>query len=245
MAAGTGALVFTGVNDWPGLHVSELALPSLPAYDTVRIADLAWCIPLAVGVAVAVVAARHLAHGLGTRAARRPDLALVVAGLFVGLLAVVFRTWADRPVDLVLFSGQQQLPDIVSEESASVLALLVLAKGLAYAISLGSGFRGGPVFPAIVVGVAIGGARGGHPPGARDDPGNRHGDRGRHRFRDARAVHRGAARDACSGPRPRKSHPSPCSPRRSVGSSRRPSRTRRIAASRRRTRRRPQPDRHR
>ena len=156
VAAGTGALVFTGINDWPGLHVSELALQSLPAYDTVRIADLAWCIPLAAGIAIAVVAARHLAHGVATRAAPRPDVALVIAGLLVGLLAVVFRAWADRPVDLVLFSGQAELPDVVTEESASVLALLVVAKGLAYALSLGSGFRGGPVFPAIAVGVAIG-----------------------------------------------------------------------------------------
>ena len=156
VAAGTGALVFTGINDWPGLHVSELALQSLPAYDTVRIADLAWCIPLAAGIAIVVVAARHLAHGVATRAAPRPDVALVLAGFLVGLLAVVFRAWADRPVDLVLFSGQAELPDVVTEESASVLALLVVAKGLAYALSLGSGFRGGPVFPAIAVGVAIG-----------------------------------------------------------------------------------------
>ena len=156
VAAGTGALVFTGVNDWPGLHVSELALPSLPAYDTVRIADLAWCIPLAAGIALVVVAARHLAYGVATRSAPRPDVALVVAGLLVGLAAVVFRALADRPVDLVLFSGQAELPGIVAEGSASVLALLVLAKGLAYALSLGSGFRGGPVFPAITIGVAVG-----------------------------------------------------------------------------------------
>jgi H+/Cl- antiporter ClcA len=35
-----------------------------------------------------------------------------------------------------------------------VLVLLVLTKGLAYALSLGAGFRGGPVFPAIALGVA-------------------------------------------------------------------------------------------
>lgn len=156
VAAGSGALVFTGVNDWPGLHTSGLALPSLPAYDTVRIADLAWCVPLALGIAAAVVAARHLAHWMATRATARPDLTLVVAGLLVGTAAVAFRAAADRPVDLVLFSGQQQLPEVVTEGSASVLALLVVAKGLAYALSLGSGFRGGPVFPALTIGVAIG-----------------------------------------------------------------------------------------
>jgi H+/Cl- antiporter ClcA len=156
VAAGTGALVFTGVNDWPGLHTSSLALPAVPAYETVRIADLAWCIPLAVGIAVVVVVARHLAHRVATRAGRRPDVALVGAGLLVGVLAVVFGQLADRPVDLVLFSGQEALPDIVTEGSASVLALLLVAKGLAYSLSLGSGFRGGPVFPALTVGVAGG-----------------------------------------------------------------------------------------
>jgi H+/Cl- antiporter ClcA len=73
----------------------------------------------------------------------------------VGALAVVFRATTDRPVDLVLFSGQAELPSVVAEGSAGVLALLVLTKGLAYALSLGAGFRGGPVFPAIALGVAV------------------------------------------------------------------------------------------
>jgi H+/Cl- antiporter ClcA len=46
------------------------------------------------------------------------------------------------------------LSDVVAEGSAGVLVLLVVAKGLAYALSLGAGFRGGPVFPAIAIGVA-------------------------------------------------------------------------------------------
>lgn len=155
VAAGSGALVFTGIGDWPGLHETSLALPSLPAYDSVRVADLGWCFLLSIAIAVVVVAIRHLAHGIAARAVPRPELALVVAGLIVGLVAVVFRATADRPVDLVLFSGQSELPAIVAEGSAGVLALLVVAKGLAYAFSLGGGFRGGPVFPALAVGVAI------------------------------------------------------------------------------------------
>lgn len=155
VAAGTGALVFTGVNDWPGVHTAELSLSGLPAYDTVRLADLGWCIVISVAVAVVVVGARHLAHGFADRAAPRPELALVVGGLLVGGLAVAFRAAADRPVDLVLFSGQEELPQIVAEGSAWVLLLVVVAKGLAYALSLGAGFRGGPVFPAIALGVAL------------------------------------------------------------------------------------------
>jgi H+/Cl- antiporter ClcA len=154
VAAGTGALVFTGVAGWDGLHQTNLALPALPAYDSVRITDLAWCLVLAVVVAVLVVAVRHLAHRVAAQSSRGPAGLLIVSGLLVGALAVAFRAAADRPVDLVLFSGQAELPAVVAEGSAGVLALLLLAKGLAYALSLGAGFRGGPVFPAIALGVA-------------------------------------------------------------------------------------------
>ena len=154
VAAGTGALVFTGVADWPGLHQASLALPTLPAYESVRIADLAWCLVLAGIIAFVVVAIRHLGHAVAARAALNRVPLLVGSGLLVGALAVAFRAAADRPVDLVLFSGQSALPTIVAEGSAGVLAALVVAKGLAYALSLGAGFRGGPVFPAIAIGVA-------------------------------------------------------------------------------------------
>jgi H+/Cl- antiporter ClcA len=154
VAAGVGALVFTGVADWPGLHEVSLAIPSLPAYETVQIADLAWTLPLAAVVAILVVAIRHLAHELAARSGPRPELVLVASGLLVGMLAVVFRAATDRPIDLVLFSGQQALPDIVTETSAGVLAFLVVTKGLAYALSMGAGFRGGPIFPALAIGTA-------------------------------------------------------------------------------------------
>lgn len=154
VAAGTGALVFTGVDGWPGLHQASLTLPPLPPYDTVRVSDLAWCLVMSVVIAALVVAFRHLAHEILARAGARPLVTIVAAGLLVGTLAVAFRAVADRPVDLVLFSGQQELPQIVAEGSAGVLVWLVLAKGLAWSLSLGSGFRGGPVFPAIAIGVA-------------------------------------------------------------------------------------------
>jgi H+/Cl- antiporter ClcA len=155
VAAGTGALLFTGVADWPGLHQTSLALPPVPSYDTVRVADLVWCMLIAVVVAIVVVVLRHAAHAVAARASARPVPTLIVAGLLVGGLAVGFRAAADRPVDLVLFSGQGELPAVVAEGSAGVLLLLIVAKGLAYSLSLGAGFRGGPVFPALAIGVAI------------------------------------------------------------------------------------------
>jgi H+/Cl- antiporter ClcA len=156
VAAGSGALVFTGIGDWPGLHQASLALPPLPEYDSVRVADLLWCVLLAVVIATVIVVTRHVAHAVAASAGRRPNAALILAGVLVGALAVGFRAAADRPIDLVLFSGQEALPAVIAEGSAGVLLLLVAAKGVAYALSLGAGFRGGPVFPALVLGVALG-----------------------------------------------------------------------------------------
>lgn len=80
----------------------------------------------------------------------------LTAGLVVGLLAVGFRAVTDQPVDLVLFSGESALPQVIAETSAGVLALLLVVKGAAYALSLGAGFRGGPTFPAVTLGAVTG-----------------------------------------------------------------------------------------
>ena len=55
----------------------------------------------------------------------------------------------------MLFSGQASLPSFVAEDSAKIILILLVAKGCSYAISLGCGFRGGLVFPATFLGVAL------------------------------------------------------------------------------------------
>ncbi len=199
VAAGTGALVFTGVGDWPGLEPFSLAVPGLPAYDTVRIADLGWCLLIAAAVAAVIVALRHLAHEIAERARGRVAATLVASGLLVGVLAVLFRAIADRPVDLVLFSGQEAMPAVVAEASASVLLLLVAAKGLAYALSLGAGFRGGPVFPALLHRRGDRRARRGCAAGPRGDAGVRGRNRSGDRRRSPRPVHGGAPGNGTRG----------------------------------------------
>lgn len=90
VAAAAGALVFTGVGDWPGLEPSVLSLPGLPDYPTVRLVDVAWCALVAAVSAALVVAVRRGALLLAARVAVRPAAALVSAGLLVGALAVAF-----------------------------------------------------------------------------------------------------------------------------------------------------------
>lgn len=156
LAAGTAMLVFTGVRDWPGVEQVSLSLPALDPYPTVRLVDFAWGIVIALGAAVVTVAVTRGAHAAAVVARARPTASLVGAGLLVGACAVAFRAAADRPVDFVLFSGQAALPEIVAEGSAAVLVLLVGLKALAYGLSLAAGFRGGPVFPAVALGAAVG-----------------------------------------------------------------------------------------
>ena len=40
------------------------------------------------------------------------------------------------------------MPDVVDETSTRVLIVIIVTKFLAYGVSLGCGFRGGPIFPA-------------------------------------------------------------------------------------------------
>lgn len=165
VAAGTGALVFIGVDGWPGLEQTSFTLPSLPDYPTVRIVDILWSLPVAAVIAAVILAVQRGARAIDDRRAGGPVVKLIGAGLLVGALAVAFRAATERPVGLVLFSGEQSLPQLLTEGSAGVLAVLVLAKGAAYSLSLGAGFRGGPVFPALALGVAGGSLAAGILPG--------------------------------------------------------------------------------
>jgi len=156
VASGTGALVFTGIQDWPGVREFSLHTFDLPAYETVQILDLGWAVATAAVAAVLVTLARDLAKLTARRVEARPGLALILGGLAVGVLAVLFHEIASRPAELVLFSGQSSLGAVAAETAGGVLVALVVAKGLAYAISLAVGFRGGPIFPAVAIGVMVG-----------------------------------------------------------------------------------------
>jgi H+/Cl- antiporter ClcA len=157
LASGMAALVFTGVDHWPGVAETALQLPPLPDYPTIRLLDVAWCLLVALVAAAVAPDACRLAREVAARAAKVPPAVLLCgAGLAVSLLAVGFRAVTSQSVDLVLFSGESALPQVIAETSAGVLALLLVVKGAAYALSLGAGFRGGPTFPAVTLGVATG-----------------------------------------------------------------------------------------
>ena len=90
---------------------------------------------------------------------RRQMLLLLPAiGLIIGGLAIAFSQITGHSLDEVLFSGQDKLPGLISQAgtwSLAALAWLIVFKGLAYGLSLGS-YRGGPTFPALYLGAAAG-----------------------------------------------------------------------------------------
>ena len=160
LAAGIGSLVSIGMGSLTGLNTSAYALGSLtlPTLSQPALADFAWTLPLAIGVAVLVFGVMRLgrlAHGF---ARRSPLVLLPAAGVVIALLAIAFHETSGKGIEEVLFSGQDALPGLVTSAgtwSISALLLLLAFKGLAWGLSLGS-FRGGPTFPALFIGAAAG-----------------------------------------------------------------------------------------
>jgi H+/Cl- antiporter ClcA len=169
LSAGIGSLLAIGFGSWTGLSRSAIALgpiQDLPNFNRPTVGQFGWTIALA--IVIAVVAHVIMRGGLLTYrfAAPRPLLLLPAVGLIVAALAIAFSQATDKSVNEVLFSGESSLPGLVSQTggwSLSALGLLLVFKGLAYGVSLGS-FRGGPTFPAVFLGAA-GGLLASHLPG--------------------------------------------------------------------------------
>jgi H+/Cl- antiporter ClcA len=160
LAAGIGSLISIGMGSLTGLSTSAYALGTLtlPALDQPALADFAWTFLLAIGVAALTFGVLRLGLLTNAFARSRPFLVLPAAAVVVALLAIVFHEASGRSVEEVLFSGQDALSGLATGAAAwsiSALLLLLLLKGLAWGLSLGS-FRGGPTFPALFIGAAAG-----------------------------------------------------------------------------------------
>ena len=173
IAAGIGSLVFVGVGSVTGLSTQAYAMAplGLPSYPQPSVGDLLWTVVLAAvaaGLTFAIMVGGRKVEGLVTR--RRFTLT-VLAAIAIAGLAIAFAQITGQRAEAVLFSGQDEMGPVVSQAAGltlGTLALLVVCKGVAWAISLGSA-RGGPTFPAIFLGVA-GGLLASHLPGFAETP---------------------------------------------------------------------------
>jgi H+/Cl- antiporter ClcA len=158
LSAGIGALIFVGLDNLTGFGTFSLSVGPLPHLGSPTGSEFLWALVIGCGSAVAATAIFRLASLLRPFVQRRRILLTPLAGLAVGGLAVAFAAGTTHGSSEVLFSGQTALTSLVQQAAGwtvGALVLLMICKGVAYAISL-SGFRGGPIFPSMFIGAAGG-----------------------------------------------------------------------------------------
>jgi H+/Cl- antiporter ClcA len=166
LASGIGSLIFIGLDSLTGLGTFSLAVPGLPHFSRPDLAEFAWALVIGLAAALIGPAIRRLALFLKPYADKWTMLVLPLAGAVIAVLAIIYAQGTGKPSSEVLFSGQNDLGPLITHAasySVGALLLLFVCKGLAYGVSL-SGFRGGPIFPAMYLGAA-GGIAMSHLPG--------------------------------------------------------------------------------
>ncbi|MEV2212354.1 chloride channel protein [Streptomyces sp. NPDC050997] len=149
--------MFTGFGHWTGLKTGSLSigLPAPPLLDT---GDVVWSALMALAIGAAVhwimVGGRITARFVSAHTLRGTVLCALAAAGCAALYAVV----TGRSPSEVSLSGQATLTQLAGNPHAwsvgSLLAVLAF-KGVAYALCLGS-LRGGPTFPSLFLGGAVG-----------------------------------------------------------------------------------------
>jgi H+/Cl- antiporter ClcA len=160
IAGGIGSLVFIGMAHWTGLSTAAYSLPplQLAPLGTPTWEEIGWTILLGLAAALLTYPIRNLGLRTARLVPKREFLVIPIAGFTVAMMAFVFAQITDHSAYAVLFSGQESIGTIVKDAgtlSVGTLIYLVLFKSMAWAISLGS-FRGGPIFPALLIGAAGG-----------------------------------------------------------------------------------------
>ncbi len=156
IALGFGYAVQIGFTNVPGVGSNTLAVPGLPAYPTLDAWDLLAAVPTAVAAGLVAALAIEAATRIRIASTPRPVVAIVIAGLVVAALALAVQYSTTLSVDAVLFSGQSAIPTVLTVTSVGTLLLVGIAKAVAYSVSLGGGYRGGMIFPAVYLGVVVG-----------------------------------------------------------------------------------------
>lgn len=158
LAAGAGALIFTGLGAWSGLGTFSLAIPGVPHFARPDVADVGWALVIGLAAAALSVLIRRMALRLRGVTQRQRLLWTPVAGLVVAAAAVIYVEVTGKPVNDVLTSGQNAVGPLITHAagySVGALVLLIAMKAIAYSVSLSS-FRGGPVFPGLFIGAVVG-----------------------------------------------------------------------------------------
>ncbi len=158
LAAGVGSLIFVGLDNWTGFGTFSLSVGPIPLAGSPTVAETCWAVGIGIIAAVLGTAIKRGALALRPVIARRRVLLTPLVGIAVALLAIGFAQATDKAYSYVLFDGQSALAPLLqnaADWSVGAVVLLTACKGTAYALSLSS-FRGGPVFPGMFIGAALG-----------------------------------------------------------------------------------------
>ena len=158
LAAGIGSLVFIGLDNLSGWGTFSLAIPDIPAFESIDGYQFLWAIAIGLLAAVLGTAIKRGSLLLQPTVAKRRMVLTPTLGAMIALAAIVFAQATDKGVDQVLFSGENALAPLIQDADSwtvGALVLLIVCKGIAYTFSL-SAFRGGPTFPAMFIGAAMG-----------------------------------------------------------------------------------------
>ncbi|MFJ8544376.1 chloride channel protein [Streptomyces sp. NPDC093586] len=156
LASATGALVFTGFGQWTGLRIGALSLPHVPPSTGPDAGDFLWGVPTAALIAVLVTLGRALGRRTVTWTRQRTAVRTVLCATAVGVCITAYALITGRSPAEAALSGQAALAQLAAHPhawSVGALVALVVCKGLAWGISLGS-LRGGPIFPSVLLGTA-------------------------------------------------------------------------------------------
>jgi H+/Cl- antiporter ClcA len=149
LAAAVGYGVYFAI-----LQTSFLGIYSFPDYASPHLVDLWWA--LLVGVIAGVIGILFklvfgLVHLVFASLNKRPVVRAIVGGVVIGLIGSF--------LPLTLYSGQDQLLQIVHNPAAfgiGLLLLMMLVKALLTSTSFATGFEGGPIFPLLFIGGTLG-----------------------------------------------------------------------------------------
>ena len=170
-SGGTAALMFSGLGRIDGVSMGGLAVGDIAGATRPDLADL-WCLPLAAVVAAVVAQIRPIGKRIAPRVTANVVPMSVAAGALIAAAAVLYSVVTDRTLYEVLSSGHELLGEVITEPASfatgSLVALVVL-KAVAYVLSM-TAFRGGLIFPALLIGAAAGVVLG-HLPGLGTLPG--------------------------------------------------------------------------
>lgn len=152
---GGGYLLQVGVGQWTGLGETRLSVPGLPAYPNVRLVDLALALLVAAASGLAALLAQRIGRLVAGLAGRAPLATLLASALVVGSAALAVQATTGEHADRVLFAGQSTMAAYLTLPTIGVAVIVLLGKFVAYAASLGGGFKGGVMFPAVAMAAIL------------------------------------------------------------------------------------------